>query len=202
MALVGNILQTVGYAFLPLLLLPFLVLAVPQLCPLGRHVVDIVDEFTGFIGSLIRWLFPALVLSVVFAVFALSIFGWASPKLDESAIYLHAFALMLGMAPTLLADQHVRVDVVYGKLGERSRALVNIIGFYVLLVPLMLAVVWNAQSTTAFSWAIFEGSPDADGIRGQFLLKTLIPVFAITMLAQGVAVATRSALELNRIHDA
>ena len=196
MARLGDALQAIGWACLPLLLLPFLLIALPIRRDHAAALVDVIDGFHGWLGSVVRWFYPVLVVSVVFTVFALSIFGWASPKLDESAIYLHAFALMLGMAPTLMAGEHVRVDVVYERLSPGHRQLVNLVGFYVLLVPLMIAILWESQSATAFSWAILEGSPDADGIRGRFLLKTLIPVFAITMLTQGLSMASRSALVL------
>jgi TRAP-type mannitol/chloroaromatic compound transport system permease small subunit len=132
----------------------------------------------------------------VFTVFALSIFGWASTKMDESAKYLHATAIMLGASATLLANEHVRVDVLYARMNPTTRSVVDFCGFYLLLLPLMLAILWESLSTVGFSWAIFEGSPDADGLRGEFLLKTLIPVFALLMIAQGTAIATRAALSL------
>lgn len=202
MGLWGDIIQAVGWAFLPLVALPVMLLVTRRLDSLAVAVADIVDALNHGIGSAVKWLMPALVLSVVFTVFALSIFGWASPKLDESAVYLHATALMLGMGAALLADEHVRVDLLYSRFNHRAKGLAEFAGFYVLLLPLMLAILWESQSATAFSWRILEGSPDADGIRGQFLLKTLIPVFAVLMIAQGIALACRAALKLRNQHAA
>ena len=194
--LLANALHIVGYAFLPVLLLPFLVLLTPRIHPFARTLCDLIDAFSHGLGSLVRWLYPLLVLSVVWTVFALSIFGIASTKLDESAIYLHAVALMLGAAATLLADEHVRVDILYGRFSPEGRSLTDFCAFYLLLAPLMLLILWTAQAPTRFAWAVLEGSADADGIRGQFLLKTLIPAFAVLMLAQGVSLASRAAMTL------
>ena len=196
--LLANALQAIGYAFLPILLLPFLVLLTPRIHPFARALCDLIDTLSRALGSLVRWLYPLLVLTVVWTVFALSIFGIASTKLDESAIYFHAFALMLGAAATLLADEHVRVDVLYGGLSEGGRRMVDFCGFHLLLAPLMLVVLWMSQAPTRFAWAVLEGSADADGIRGQFLLKTLIPAFAVLMLAQGVSLASRAAMGIRR----
>ena len=194
----GNAVQSIGWAALPCLLLPVLALLMPLSHGFALAVASLIDDVSRGVGEVVKWAMPVLVLSVVFTVFMLSIFGWASTKMDESAVYLHAFALMLGASAALLADEHVRVDVLYARLAERTKALVNFAGFYALLVPLMLAVVWESQSATAFSWAILEGSPDADGLRGRFLLKTLIPAFAVMMLAQGMAIAVRAAVAMRR----
>ena len=196
MELWGDIIQAIGWSLVPCALLPAAVLATGRLRSFARAVADTVDTLNRGIGEAVKWLMPALVLSVVFTVFALSIFGWASPKIDESAVYLHATALMLGMGAALLADEHVRVDLFYSRFGDQTKAVTDFAGFYTLLLPLMLTLLWEAQSATSFSWRILEGSPDADGIRGQFLLKTLIPTFAVLMIAQGIAIACRASLWL------
>ena len=103
---------------------------------------------------------------------------------------------MLGAGATLLAGQHVRVDVFHTNMVPQSRALVDFIGFYAFLLPVCLIILFNSQSFVSFSWRIFEGSAEADGIRGEFLLKTLIPIFAVTMIAQGLAIALRAAMHL------
>ena len=114
--------------------------------------------------------------------------------LFESAQYLHASAIMLGAGATLLAGQHVRVDVLHTKMSQRTRALVDFCGFYLFLLPVCLIILWNSQSSTSFAWRIFEGSAEADGIKGVFLLQTLVPVFALLMIIQGLAIALRAAM--------
>jgi TRAP-type mannitol/chloroaromatic compound transport system permease small subunit len=46
------------------------------------------------------------------------------------------------------------------------------------------------------SWTSFEGSPESDGIQGIFILKTLVSIFALTLLMQGLAIASRAVLFL------
>ena len=96
-----------------------------------------------------------------------------------------------------LTNSHVRVDIFHNRMGAKARALVDFVGFYALLLPVCPIILWNSQSFVSFSWRIFEASSEADGIRGEFLLKTLIPVFAITMILQGLAIALRAAMCLN-----
>ncbi len=166
-----------------------------------RDVIRMVDHVNYILGEMAKWLLPVLVLSVAFSVFALSIFGFSWTKLFESAAYFHSAVIMLGAGATLLAGQHVRVDIFYSRMTPGSRALVDFCGFYLFLMPVCLIILWNSQSFIGFSWQIFEGSAEADGIRGQYLLKTLLPLFCILMLAQGMAIALRAGLRLSGLDE-
>jgi len=143
-----------------------------------------------------KWLLPLLVLTVAASVFALSIFGVTTTKWLESAKYFQAFIIMLGAAATLLAGQHVQVDIFHANMSAKAKARVDLYGYLILLLPVCVLLIWNAQSFVSFAWSIHEGSSESDGIRGIYILKTLIPVFATTMLAQGLAIATRAAMSL------
>lgn len=196
--MLGGIIQAIGWAFVPFLALPVLYLLFPKrlyamVCPLIRTI----DAGIFLIGEFAKWMLPMLVISVAASVFALSVFGTATVKWLESAFYFQAIIILLGAAATLLAGQHVRVDIFFSKMGTKARARVDFISFYLLLLPVCLLILWNSQSFVAFAWQTFEGSTEADGIRGVYLLKTLIPVFAVTMIIQGFAIALRAAMALN-----
>lgn len=194
---IGRSLQAIGWVFLPFLLTPLLCLLFPK----SKHITgfqsalsNIIDEFNMWVGEVVKWLLPALVVSVAFGVIALSIFGQAWTKFDESATYFHATVILLGSAATLLAGQHVRVDIFYAKMSPKSKALIDLIGFYALLIPFCLILIWNAESFVGLAWTSLEGSAESDGIRGIFILKTFVSLFAVMMLAQGLSIAGRAAL--------
>ena len=195
----GDIIRAIGWAFLPALTLPvlYLIFQPAWLAKILRGLIRTIDGVVFILGEIVKWSLPLLVLSVAASVFALSIFGTATTKWLESAFYFQAIIILLGAAATLLAGQHVRVDIFHEKMGEKARARVDLIGFYLLLAPTCLLILWNSQGFVGFAWQTFEGSTESDGIRGVFLLKTLIPLFAITMIAQGLAIALRAAFALN-----
>lgn len=196
----GGILQAIGWAFLPFIAWPLVHLLAGQrkgVLSFSRALITLIDQITFFIGEATKWLLPLLVISVAASVFALSIFGVTTTKWLESAKYLQAIIIMFGAGATLLASQHVRVDIFHTNMTDIGKARVDLFGYFLLMVPVCILLVWNAQSFVAFAWAIREGSSEANGIRGVYLLKTLIPVFAITMLAQGLAIATRAAMCLS-----
>ncbi len=192
--------QAIGWAFLPILAWPILHLIWgknDRVKGFSDGFILLIDSLVYQLGEATKWLLPLLVISVAASVFALSIFGVTTTKWLESAKYFQALIIMLGAAATLLAGQHVRVDIFFSRMTEHGKARVDLIGFYLLLAPACILLTWNAQSFVGFAWAIREGSSEADGIRGVYILKTLIPIFAISMLTQGLAIATRAAMSLN-----
>ena len=156
-------------------------------------VADRIDRINAAIGRSVAWLCLFVVL-VQFAVVVLRyLFGMGSIWLSESIVYGHATLLMLAAAWTLREGGHVRVDVFYADAGPRTRALVDLGGALLLLLPFMLVLLWFAWPYVARSWAIHETSRETSGIPAVFLLKTLIPLFAVTMALQGVSQAIRAA---------
>ena len=81
----------------------------------------------------------------------------------EAQWYLFAMVFMLGAAATLRQDKHVRVDVFYGRLSERGRAWVDLLGTLLLLVPFCLLSTWACWDYVMNSWASRELSPDPGG---------------------------------------
>jgi TRAP-type mannitol/chloroaromatic compound transport system permease small subunit len=158
-----------------------------------------IDRLNAAIGRTAAWL-CLLVVVVQFAVVVLRyVFGIGSIWLTETIIYGHASLFMLAAAWTLREGGHVRVDVFYADAGPRRRALVDLCGALLMLLPFMLVLLWFALPYVARSWAILETSRETSGLPAVFLLKTLIPLFALMMALQGVAQAIRAA---NVLHAA
>jgi len=120
------------------------------------------------------------------------VFGHGSIWLSESIVYGHAAMFMLASGWTLAAGGHVRVDVFYADASPRTKALVDLCGSLLLLLPFMAVLAWFAWPYVARSWAILEMSRETSGIPAVFLLKTLIPVFAVLLALQGVSQALKA----------
>lgn len=130
----------------------------------------------------------ALTLLIVVLRYA---FGQGAIALQESVLYLHGVVFMLGIPYALKTDAHVRVDLVYSRLGPRGRAIVDLLGHVLLLVPVAAVLFLYSRPYVVSSWRIFEGSSEVGGIPAVFLLKTLIPVTAVLLLLQGLAEIAR-----------
>jgi TRAP-type mannitol/chloroaromatic compound transport system permease small subunit len=144
------------------------------------------------VGNTAAWLALALVL-VTFSVVVLRYLfqlGWIA--MQESILYLHASLFLLGAAYTLGKDGHVRVDIFYRGFSPRRKALVDLLGALLLLLPVCIFLLWVSWDYVASAWALREGSPEAGGLPFVYLLKTLIPLAALLLILQGVSQALAS----------
>jgi TRAP-type mannitol/chloroaromatic compound transport system permease small subunit len=153
---------------------------------------DGIDRLTAAIGRGAAWLALLIVLLQFALVVARYLFSRGSIWLDETVMYAHAGLFLLAAAWTLQAGGHVRVDVFYAEASPRTRAWIDVFGTLVFLLPFAAAVFWLSLPYVGRSWAVLERSPEASGLPFVYLLKTLIPVFAVSMALQGVAQAVRA----------
>jgi TRAP-type mannitol/chloroaromatic compound transport system permease small subunit len=152
-----------------------------------------IDRLNAAIGRTVAWLCPLVVLMQFAVVLMRYMFGLGSIWLTETIIYGHATLFMLSAAWTLRQGGHVRVDVFYADAGPRRRALVDLGGALLLLLPFMLVLLYFSLPYVARSWSILETSRETSGLPAVFLLKTLIPLFAALMALQGISQAIRAA---------
>jgi len=79
------------------------------------------------------------------------------------------------------------VDILYRKLSPRGRRWVDLLGTLLLLVPTCLFIAWTSWAYVFVSWEVLEGSREAGGLPGVFLLKTLLLLMPLLLLLQALA---------------
>ena len=156
----------------------------------------LIERLIATIGRAVMWCLLAMVALQVVVVLMRYVFGLGSIWLSEAIVYAHATLFMSAAAWTLQQGAHVRVDVFYADASPRARALVDLGGAVLLLLPFVIVLAWLSVPYVARSWAILERSPEASGLPLVFLLKTLIPAFAVLLGLQGIAQAIRASLVL------
>lgn len=138
------------------------------------------------------WLTVGLV-AVQFGVVILRyVFSVGFIPMQESIWYLSSTMFMLGAGYALQINGHVRVDIFYSAATPRTKAMIDLAGCVILLLPLTVITFFLAAPFVAKSWQVLEGSKEAGGIRGIFLLKTVVLVWAVLVGLQGVALLLRA----------
>jgi len=159
-------------------------------------IVDLIDRFTDITGRLISWLTLAMVLMTVVVVVLRYYFESGSIALQESITYLHGLVFMLGIGFTLQRGGHVRVDIFYRGFSPARKALVDLIGGVMFLLPVTVLICVMSWDYVAASWEITEASSERSGIAGVYLLKTLLLAMPVTLLLQGIAEILKNILVL------
>ena len=147
------------------------------------HAVDwITDKF----GALAKWaVFVSCFISAANAVIRYT-FNYSSNAWLEIQWYLFAACVMLGAAQVLRVNEHVRVDVIYGRFPSRGRVYIDLFGLVFFLMPVMVLLLY-------LSWPVFlkmylsgETSSNVGGlIRWPAML--MLPLGFALMILQGLA---------------
>ena len=161
-----------------------------------NDLIRLIDRISEWTGRTVAWLALAMVVVTFVVVVLRYVFdaGWIA--MQESVTYMHALVFMVGAAYTLRDGGHVRVDIFYRRLGPRGRAWVDLFGALALLLPMSLYIAWISWDYVAASWAVREGSREAGGLPGVYLLKSLTLVMPLLLALQGLGMTLRSGLVL------
>ncbi len=163
-----------------------------------ERISDRLDRVSIVSGRAVSWLTLGMVVVTVVIVVMRYVFGAGLIWLQESLTWMHGAVFMLGAAYTLQRDEHVRVDVFYRAMSERRRAIVDLVGVVVFLVPLALLILAESLPYVERAWAIREVSRDAGGLPFPAipLLKSVLLLMPLAILLQGVSMLLRSAARL------
>jgi TRAP-type mannitol/chloroaromatic compound transport system permease small subunit len=145
-----------------------------------------VDRLNEFIGRSISWLGLAAVVICAFAATARYALNIGSNAWLEIQWYLNAAVFLLVAAYTLRRHEHVRIDVIFGKLPPRVQAWIDIVGGVVALLPATLIIAWYSMPSLVNSWGIQEYSSDPGGLI-RWPVRLLIPVAFGLLALQGIA---------------
>jgi TRAP-type mannitol/chloroaromatic compound transport system permease small subunit len=155
-----------------------------------------VDALNDWIGRTVAWLTVACVLTC-FAVVVLRYgFNLGLPWLQELYVWQHATVFMAGAGYTMLHRGHVNVDVMYGRLGPRGQAWIDILGTLIFLFPWLAVLAWTSAPFVLESWRIREASATADGMPGLYVLKSMLWAMCGLLFLQGLALLARRGLFL------
>lgn len=166
------------------------------LASVDQKPINSIDAFTDWTGRLLAWL--TLIMALVMGLVVLLRYGFGvNPiALQESVLYMHGMVFLLGAAYTLKQDGHVRVDIFYRRFTPQQRAWINSLGSIVFLLPVCGFIFFISWKFVGTSWRIEEISTEAGGLPTVFILKSLIPLAAVTLALQGLAEVLRSLLGL------
>ena len=167
----------------------------------ARMAASFLTLFNTVIGRFAAWLVLFMTLMQFVVVIMRYVFAYGSIQMQESIWYMHGLLFMLGAGYTLAKEGHVRLDVFYREAAERTKAWINLVGSFVFLIPFCVVNFDFAWSLVLNSWAVREGSTETVGLPYIYLFKTVILVFSVLLVIEGIALALKSILQLTDASD-
>jgi TRAP-type mannitol/chloroaromatic compound transport system permease small subunit len=146
-------------------------------------VIDAISKKLGQVADYLV-LFCALISAgnaIIRYIFSYSSNGWL-----EIQWYMFAGMVLLGASYTLKMNEHVRVDLVYGAVSDRTRLWIDIIGIIFFLLPVCLYFTFACWPFFVSSYIGGEMSPNASGLI-RWPVKLLLVIGFGFLFVQGIS---------------
>jgi TRAP-type mannitol/chloroaromatic compound transport system permease small subunit len=159
-----------------------------------------VDWFSAHLATIANWL--VLLAALISAGNAGSryLFSESSNAWLEIQWYMFAGMVLLGAPYTLKMNEHVRVDLLYGMVPEKTRIWIDIIGGIFFLLPICVILTYFTWPWFVESWLQGEASSNAGGLI-RWPVKLLLPVGFCFMAIQGVSEIIKRIAALEHVID-
>ena len=145
-----------------------------------------IDWLNTRIGLTVIWLvLIAVIISAANAIMRKA-FDMSSNAFLETQWYLFSAIFLLCSPFTLLHNQHIRIDVIAGRLSTRTQAWIDVFGTIFFLMPMALLIMYLSWSVFMRSWNINEVSSNAGGLV-IWPARLLVPVGFFLLALQGIS---------------
>lgn len=149
-------------------------------------IASLIDAVNERVGRTVFWLVLVTVLICAMNAIVRKLFNVSSNAFLEIQWYLFAAIFLLGAGYALKHDAHVRIDVFFGRLSARGKALINVLGGVFFLLPFVVLMTWHGWPLFTNSLVMGEMSADAGGLL-RWPVKLLIPAGFILLGLQAIA---------------
>jgi TRAP-type mannitol/chloroaromatic compound transport system permease small subunit len=113
-------------------------------------------------------------------------YGNNSNSFLEAQWYMFAAIVLLGAAYTLKVNEHVRVDLIYGSVSERTRTWIDLFGGIFFLLPMCAVMIYFTWPWFLEAWYSGEVSSNAGGLI-RWPVKLILPVGFALVALQGIS---------------
>lgn len=181
--------------------LAFIVLGGIAFTPVGLVLSRTIDTINTLLGRAVAWMIMAAVLISAINALIRKLFDTSSNTWLELQWVLFGAVFLIGASWTLLANEHIRIDIINSHFSRRLRNYVEIIGHVVFLLPFTAIMIITSLPFAMDSYRINEQSMNAGGLP-QWPAKFLLPIGFILLFAQGISeLSKRVAMMRGTIDD-
>ncbi len=145
-----------------------------------------IDQFSEWIGRWIAWLVLGAVLISAANAVVRKAFNVGSNAFLEIQWYLFAAVFLLAAGYTLMRQEHVKIDVLSGRLSKRAQIWMDIVGICLFLFPFIFMIIKLAMPLVINAYVTQEVSSNAGGLI-RWPVFALLPAGLLLLAVQGVS---------------
>jgi TRAP-type mannitol/chloroaromatic compound transport system permease small subunit len=114
--------------------------------------------------------------------------------------HLFSVVILLGVAYTLKEDGHVRVDILYDKFSYRKKAMINMLGVIIAILPISLLVGLSSIENATDAYLSMEQSGNPGGLQYRWIVKALIPLSFLMLIITSIGFFIKNLNIYNGLH--
>ena len=164
-------------------------------------LMRVINRFNNVVGHTFSWLAVGIFVICFWVVIERYFFGNTRLWMQDLYVWLNGAMFTAVAAFALYRNDHVRVDIFFRTASVRRKAILDLIGVCLFLLPFMYVIWIYSYSNVLRSWTGQEASANVGGMPGLYILRTFILVFAGLTTLQGISMLIRSILILARRED-
>ena len=145
-----------------------------------------IDAVTERVGRIVYWLILVVVLISAANATVRKLFNFSSNAYLEIQWYLFSVIFLFLAGYTLLHNDHVRIDIIAGRLSARAQNWIDVVGIVLFLMPMSFVIMWLSWPLFVDSWVRNEVSTNAGGLI-IWPARLMMPVGFALLIVQGVS---------------
>jgi TRAP-type mannitol/chloroaromatic compound transport system permease small subunit len=144
-------------------------------------------KFNRFLGNITAILLLLMMFNILLNVILRYFFSYGSIAMQEMEWHLFSVMFLLGISYALQDEAHVRVDFIYERFSNKRKALINIIGTILFLIPFALFIIYGSYEFVFDAYDVAEISENPGGLTHRWIIKAMIPLSFFILLLSGVS---------------
>jgi TRAP-type mannitol/chloroaromatic compound transport system permease small subunit len=172
-----------------------------------NRFLHFVDSLSVWVGKCFAWCIVVLTFATCYEVFVRYVLNAPTVWAFDMGVQMYGALFVMAGAYALAQDAHVRGDVLYRLMSQRTQASIDLALYILFLLPAVFALTWYGYGFAADSWFYKEVSWSSPARIQIYFFKTLIPVAGVLILLQGLAESIRCIMCIRdgywpkRMHD-
>ncbi len=150
------------------------------------------NKFADVIGMITAFAMVLMILNVFYDVIMRYFFKSGSIAMQEMEWHLFSVIILLGVAYTLKEDGHVRVDLIYDRLSEKRKAMINMVGVVLFILPIAFLIGISSINNAHEAFLSMEQSGDPGGLPYRWIVKSLIPLSFLLLIITSIGYFIRN----------
>lgn len=143
-------------------------------------------------GALSAGAMILLLINVFYDVVMRYGFNDVSIGMQELEWHLFSCVFLLGIPYAIQQNAHVRVDILYDRWSDQTKAWINLFGTLILILPFIFLVAYFSYEFAYESYDMGEGSGDPGGLSHRWIIKALIPASFILIGLASLSMVTQA----------